>query len=68
MGGDLGAGSGSLDQQLVFRPVPGWFRYATPVQGLYLCSASAHPGGGVHGMVGRNCAARVLSDRRRRRI
>jgi phytoene dehydrogenase-like protein len=68
VGGDLGAGSGSLDQQLVFRPVPGWFRYATPVQGLYLCSASAHPGGGVHGMVGRNCAARVLSDRRRRRI
>jgi phytoene dehydrogenase-like protein len=68
VGGDLGAGSGSIDQQLVFRPVPGWFRYATPVRGLYLCSASTHPGGGVHGMVGRNCSARVLSDRRRRRI
>ncbi|HUY22089.1 MAG TPA: NAD(P)/FAD-dependent oxidoreductase [Acidimicrobiales bacterium] len=68
VGGDLGAGSSALDQQLVFRPVPGWFRYATPVKGLYLCSASAHPGGGVHGMVGRNCAHRVLSDRRRRRI
>jgi phytoene dehydrogenase-like protein len=68
VGGDLGAGSSVLDMQLVFRPVPGWFRYRTPVKGLYLCSASAHPGGGVHGMVGRNCARRVLADRRRRRI
>ena len=67
VGGDLGAGSMALDQQLVFRPVPGWFRYATPVRGLYLCSASAHPGGGVHGMAGRNCARRVLADRRVRR-
>ncbi|MGA2521450.1 MAG: NAD(P)/FAD-dependent oxidoreductase, partial [Acidimicrobiales bacterium] len=67
VGGDLGAGSSALDQQLVFRPVPGWFRYRTPVKGLYLCSASAHPGGGVHGMVGRNCARRVLADRRVRR-
>jgi len=68
VGGDLGAGSSALDQQLVFRPVPGWFRYATPVKGLYLCSASAHPGGGVHGMVGRNCAHRVLADARLHRI
>ncbi len=68
VGGDLGAGSSALDQQLVFRPVPGWFRYRTPVKGLYLCSASTHPGGGVHGMAGHNCAHRVLSDRRRRRI
>jgi phytoene dehydrogenase-like protein len=68
VGGDLGAGSAALDQQLIFRPVPGWFRYATPVRGLYLCSASAHPGGGVHGMAGRNCASRVLLDARLRRI
>jgi phytoene dehydrogenase-like protein len=68
VGGDLGGGSMSLDQQLVFRPVPGWFRYSTPVRGLYLCSASAHPGGGVHGMVGRNCARRVQLDARVRRI
>ena len=60
VGGDLGAGSTPLDQQLVFRPVPGWFRYRTPVKGLYLCSASTHPGGGVHGMAGHNCARRVL--------
>jgi phytoene dehydrogenase-like protein len=68
VGGDLGGGSMALDQQLVFRPVPGWFRYATPVRGLYLCSASAHPGGGVHGMAGRNCARRVLTDARLRRV
>ncbi len=64
VGGDLGGGSAALDQQLVFRPVPGWSHYATPVRGLYLCSASAHPGGGVHGMAGRNCARRVLRDAR----
>jgi phytoene dehydrogenase-like protein len=66
--GDLGAGSMALDQQLVFRPVPGWFRYKTPVRGLYLCSASTHPGPGVHGMVGRACAHRVLRDAIIRRV
>ena len=66
--GDLGGGSNALDQQLVFRPVPGWFRYSTPIRGLYLCSASTHPGGGVHGMVGRNCAKRVLRDAMVRRV
>ncbi len=64
VGGDLAGGSNALDQQLIFRPVPGWSRYATPLKGLYLCSASAHPGGGVHGMVGRNCAQRVMADAR----
>ena len=63
--GDLGGGTNVLSQQLVFRPVRGWFRYATPVKGLYLCSASAHPGGGVHGMAGRNCARRVLGIRKK---
>jgi phytoene dehydrogenase-like protein len=66
--GDLGGGSNALDQQLVFRPVPGWFRYSTPIRGLYLCSASTHPGGGVHGMVGRSCAKRVLRDAVIRRV
>lgn len=62
VGGDVGGGSAAIDQQLVLRPVPGWFRYRTPVKGLYLCSASAHPGGGVHGMGGWNCARAVLRD------
>ena len=66
VGGDLAGGSTALHQQLVFRPVRGWFRYATPIKGLYICSASAHPGGGVHGMAGRNAAQRVLRKRTRR--
>jgi len=67
VGGDVGGGSNALDQQLIFRPVTGWFRHRTPVKGLYLCSASVHPGGGVHGMCGRNCAQRVIRDARLRR-
>jgi phytoene dehydrogenase-like protein len=47
------------------RPVPGWARYATPVRGLYLCGAGAHPGGGVTGAPGYNAAHRVLADLRR---
>jgi phytoene dehydrogenase-like protein len=62
VGGDVAGGSYALDQQVVFRPLPGWSRHRMPVDGLYLCSASAHPGGGVHGMPGRNCARRVLAD------
>ena len=49
------------------RPVPGWARYATPVHGLYLCGAGAHPGGGVTGAPGYNAAHRALSDLRRER-
>ena len=45
-----------LHQQLVFRPMPGLGRAETPVRGLYLASASAHPGGGVHGAAGNNAA------------
>jgi len=47
--GALNGGTAQLHQQLVFRPVPGLGRAETPVAGLYLASASAHPGGGVHG-------------------
>lgn len=56
IGGDLNAGTAQLHQQLVFRPVPGWARAETGVRGLYLASASAHPGGGVHGAPGANAA------------
>jgi phytoene dehydrogenase-like protein len=57
-GGAVNSGTAQLHQQLVFRPVPGLGRPETPVKGLYLASASAHPGGGVHGGPGHN-AARV---------
>jgi phytoene dehydrogenase-like protein len=47
------------------RPLPGWSQYSTPIRGLYLCGAGAHPGGGVTGAPGHNAARRILSDIRR---
>jgi phytoene dehydrogenase-like protein len=65
VGGAIGGGTMQLQQQLVFRPVPGLARAETPVAGLYLGSASAHPGGGVHGAPGANAArAAIWGDRR----
>lgn len=63
--GDPGGGSTVLHQLAVFRPAPGWSRYRMPPKGLYLASAAAHPGGGVHGLCGRNAAQRILRDARR---
>jgi phytoene dehydrogenase-like protein len=62
VGGDLGGGSAHLRQQLVFRPMFPYFRYRTPVRGVYLASASAHPGAGVHGACGYNAACAALRD------
>jgi phytoene dehydrogenase-like protein len=66
VGGDVGGGSASPDQLLVFRPVAGWSPYALPVRGLWMCGAASHPGGGVHGMCGRNAARAVLRAARLR--
>jgi phytoene dehydrogenase-like protein len=60
--GDISGGSFAVHQQLIFRPVPGWFRHRTPIKGLYLGGASTHPGGGVHGAPGANSARILLSD------
>jgi phytoene dehydrogenase-like protein len=54
--GAVNGGTASLHQQLIFRPIPGLARPETPVDRLYLASASAHPGGGVHGAPGWNAA------------
>ena len=62
VGGDLGGGSADIRHQLVFRPVFPYFRYRTPVKGLYLASSYAHPGAGVHGACGRNAALAALED------
>jgi phytoene dehydrogenase-like protein len=59
-GGSLNGGTAQLHQQLVFRPVAGLGRPETPVKGLYLCSSSAHPGGGVHGGPGAIAARAAL--------
>ena len=66
VGGDVGGGSASPDQLLVFRPVAGWSSYALPVRGLWMCGAASHPGGGVHGLCGRNAARAVLRSARLR--
>ena len=66
--GAVNAGTAQLHQQLVFRPTPGLARPETPVAGLYLASASAHPGGGVHGACGANAARAALARARRRRL
>jgi phytoene dehydrogenase-like protein len=62
-GGNIFHGEMSLDQMFVLRPVAGWARYRTPVKGLYLCGSGAHPGGGVMGAPGHNCAREIIRDR-----
>jgi phytoene dehydrogenase-like protein len=64
VGGDLGGGSARFTQQLFFRPAFPYFRYRTPIRGLYLCSASTHPGAGVHGACGFNAAELAFQDHR----
>ncbi|RFS83999.1 NAD(P)/FAD-dependent oxidoreductase [Actinomadura spongiicola] len=59
--GALNGGTAMLHQQFVFRPVPGLGRPETPIARLYLASASAHPGGGVHGACGANAARAALA-------
>ena len=66
VGGAVNSGTAQLHQQLVFRPIPGTGRPETPVPGLYLASASAHPGGGVHGGPGNNAARAALAHDRLR--
>lgn len=62
-GGNIFHGEMALDQMFVMRPVAGWARYKTPVAGLYLCGSGAHPGGGVMGAPGYNCAREMLRRR-----
>ncbi len=59
-GGNIFHGEMSVDQLFFLRPVPGWARYRTPIDGLYLCGAGTHPGGGVMGAPGYNAAREIL--------
>jgi phytoene dehydrogenase-like protein len=68
VGGAINGGTSQLHQELVLRPVPGLGRAETGVGGLYLGSASAHPGGGVHGAPGMNAARAALAHDRARRL
>jgi phytoene dehydrogenase-like protein len=64
-GGNIFQGAMTPSQLFSFRPVPGWARYRTPIRGLYLCGAAAHPGGGVMGTPGLNAAREILGRRLR---
>ena len=59
-GGHWHHGELSLDQVLMMRPFPGASQYASGLDGLYLCSAGCHPGGGVMGLAGRNAAREII--------
>jgi phytoene dehydrogenase-like protein len=60
--GNIFHGDLRLEQLFFMRPVAGWSQYRTPIDGLYLCGAGAHPGGGVTGAPGRNAAHQALRD------
>jgi phytoene dehydrogenase-like protein len=64
-GGNIFQGAMIPSQLFSFRPVAGHADYRTPIRGLYLCGAAAHPGGGVTGAPGMNAAREILRDRRR---
>jgi phytoene dehydrogenase-like protein len=66
--GNIFHGDLRLEQLFFMRPVPGWAQYRTPIAGLYLCGAGAHPGGGVTGAPGHNAAHQALRDWRKGRF
>ena len=64
-GGSIFQGEQDLAQMAFMRPSPMLAQYATPLEGLYLCGAGTHPGGGVMAASGHNAAQRILKDRKR---
>ena len=66
--GNIFHGDLRLEQLFFMRPVPGWSQYRTPIAGLYLCGAGAHPGGGVTGAPGHNAAHQAIRDFRKGRF
>ena len=60
--GDIFHGQMNLDQIFAERPVLGYGDYRMPLEGLYLCGAGAHPGGGVAGLPGRSAAREIQKD------
>ena len=60
--GNIFQGELTLDQLMFNRPIPGYARYRTPIDGMYMCGVGAHPGGGVNGIPGHNAAREILKD------
>ncbi|MBO9725547.1 MAG: NAD(P)/FAD-dependent oxidoreductase [Novosphingobium sp.] len=65
VGGDIMHGNLTLDQMWSARPVLGHGAYRGPIKGLYMCGSGTHPGGGVTGAPGHNCAHEVIADSKR---
>ena len=61
LGGNIFQGEQGLDQMAFMRPTPALAQYSTPVDGLYLCGAGTHPGGGVMAAGGHNAAKKILT-------
>ena len=62
--GNIFHGDISMEQMFFMRPLPRWAHYRTPIDGLYLCGAGTHPGGGVTGAPGYNAAHTLLNENR----
>ena len=60
--GNIFQGELTLEQLFFLRPVPGWARYSTPIDGLYMCGSATHPGGGIMGAPGKNAADRIVKE------
>jgi phytoene dehydrogenase-like protein len=63
--GHIHHGELALDQLFTMRPILGYAQYRTPIEGLFLCGAGTHPGGGVSGLSGRNAAREILRSLKR---
>ena len=60
--GNPSHGEMTMNQFMWMRPIPGYAQYSAPIDGLYLCSAATHPGGGVTGIGGRNASRQILKN------
>lgn len=60
--GNIFHGELTLDQLFIFRPVPGWTRYRTPIRNYYQCGSGTHPGGGITSGPGRLAALEIMKD------
>jgi phytoene dehydrogenase-like protein len=61
--GNIFQGELSLEQLFFLRPAPGYARFRTPIQNLYMCGSATHPGGGIMGAPGRLAALEILKDK-----